>query len=83
MAKSSNVSPFCVKLGKSSIETLKMLCKAFGEYSLSQTAVSEWHSRFKAGQATVKDDKCSRRPRTSETTENVEEISEFIYEDHC
>jgi hypothetical protein len=36
---------FCIKLGKSITETLEMLHEA----SLSQTAVFEWHSRFKAG----------------------------------
>jgi hypothetical protein len=30
---------FCVKLGKSATETLKMLREAFGEYTLSGTAV--------------------------------------------
>jgi hypothetical protein len=39
---------FCVKLGKSATETLEMLSEAFGEHSLSWTAVFEWHSRFKA-----------------------------------
>jgi hypothetical protein len=38
---------FCVKLGKSATKTLEMLREAFGEHSLSQTAVSERHSRFK------------------------------------
>jgi hypothetical protein len=28
-----------MKLGKSATETLEMLCEAFGEHSLSQTAV--------------------------------------------
>jgi hypothetical protein len=32
---------FCVKLGKSATETLLMLCEAFGEHSLSRTAVFE------------------------------------------
>jgi hypothetical protein len=32
---------FCVKLSKSATETLKMLCEAFGEHSLSRTAVFE------------------------------------------
>jgi hypothetical protein len=40
---------FRVKLGKSATETLEMLREAFGEHSLSRTAVFEWHSRFKAG----------------------------------
>jgi hypothetical protein len=40
---------FCVKLGKSTTETLEMLRESFGEHSLSQTVVSEWNSRFKAG----------------------------------
>jgi hypothetical protein len=40
---------YCVKLGKSSTETLEMLREAFGERSLSQTVVFEWHVCFKAG----------------------------------
>jgi hypothetical protein len=62
---------FYMQLAKSTIETLEMLHEAFGEHSLSQTAVSEWHSRFKAGQVSVGDDERSGRPSTSKTTENV------------
>jgi hypothetical protein len=40
---------FCVKVGKSATETLEMLREAFGEHSLSHTAVFEWHLSFKAG----------------------------------
>jgi hypothetical protein len=40
---------FFMKLSKSAIETLEMLREAFGEHFLSQTAVFEWHSGFKAG----------------------------------
>jgi hypothetical protein len=40
-------------------ETLEMLCEAFGEHSLSRTAVSDWHSRFKAGRVSVENDKRS------------------------
>jgi hypothetical protein len=50
---------FCVKLGKSARKPLKMLHEAFGEHSLSQTEVSEWHSHFKAGRVLVEDDECS------------------------
>jgi hypothetical protein len=32
-----------VKLGKSTTDTLEMFHEAFGEHSLSQTVVFEWH----------------------------------------
>jgi hypothetical protein len=72
---------FCVKLGKSAIETLEMLRKAFGEHSLSRTAASEWHSRLKADRVSAEDDKSSGRPSTSKTTENVEKIRKLIHKD--
>jgi transposase len=72
---------FCVKLGKSATEILEMLRVAFGKYSLTRTAVSEWQSRFKAGRMSVEDNERSGRPSTSKTTENVERIRELIYED--
>jgi hypothetical protein len=73
---------FCVKLGKSTTETLEMLREAFGEHSLSQTVFFECPSCFEAGQVSVEDDKRSGRPSTSKTTENVEKILELIHEDH-
>jgi hypothetical protein len=48
---------FCVKLGKSTIISLEMLCEAFGEHYLSSTAVFEWHSCFKAGRVSAENDK--------------------------
>jgi hypothetical protein len=50
---------FCVKLDKSATKTLEMYCEAFGEHSLSWTAVFEWHSHFKAGQVSVEYDERS------------------------
>jgi hypothetical protein len=71
-----------VKLGKSSTETLEMLCEAFGEYSLSWIAVFEWNSHFKAGRVSVEENECSGQSSTSKTIENVEKIREFIHEGH-
>jgi hypothetical protein len=51
---------FCVNPFKSAAETLQTLREAFGEHSLSQTAVFEWHSRLKAYQVSAEDDKHSR-----------------------
>jgi uncharacterized protein YbgA (DUF1722 family) len=52
-----------------------MLHEAFGEHSLSRTAVFEWHSRSKAGLMSVDDDERSGRLSTSKTTENVKKNS--------
>jgi hypothetical protein len=72
----------CMKLGKSTTETLELLCEALAEHSLSWTAVFEWHSHLKAGRASVEDDKRSGPPSTSRMTGNVETIQELINEDH-
>jgi hypothetical protein len=45
----------CVKLSTSVTETLEMLREAFGEHSLSQTLVFQWHSCFKASQVSIED----------------------------
>jgi hypothetical protein len=61
MAKLSNVSAssFPCSLSKSTTETPEMLREAFGDHSLSQTAVFEWQSRFKASRVSAEDDKRS------------------------
>jgi hypothetical protein len=63
-----------MKLSKSITETLEMLREAFGEHSLSQTIIFEWHSCFKAARVSVEDDRCSGQPSTSKMTENVEKF---------
>jgi uncharacterized metal-binding protein len=65
---------FCVKLRKSATKILEMLHEAFGEHSLSQRVVSERHSCFKVGRASVEDDKRSGQPSTNKTIENVKKI---------
>jgi hypothetical protein len=56
-------------------DTAAVQCTDHGTEGLSQTAVSEWHSRFKVSpQMSVEDDERSGRPCTSKMTENVEKI---------
>jgi hypothetical protein len=59
-----------------------MLREAFGEHSLSQAEIFEWHSCFKAGWVSVEGDKISGWPSTSKMTKNVEKIWELINKDH-
>jgi hypothetical protein len=65
---------FCMKLSKSATETLEILGEAFGEHSLSRTAVFERHSHFRASRVLIEGDRCSGRPSTSKMAENVEKI---------
>jgi hypothetical protein len=65
---------FCVKLRKSATEIFEMFFWAFGEHSLSGTAVFEWHSRFKTGRVSVEDGESSGRSRTRKTTEKLEKF---------
>jgi hypothetical protein len=72
-----------MKFSKSATENLEMIHEAFGEHSLSQTAVFEWHSHFKASQVSAEYDERSGRPSTRKMTENIEKIRELIHEDQC
>ena len=40
---------FCVKIGKSSSETLALLTVAYCEYVMKKLSVSEWPRQFKEG----------------------------------
>jgi hypothetical protein len=60
-----------MKLGKTTTNTPDVLHEAFGEHSLSRTAVFEWHACFKTGRVSVEDDECSGQPSTSKTTEHI------------
>jgi hypothetical protein len=57
-----------------------VLRETVGEQLSNQTAVSEWHSCFKAGRVSVEDER-SGRPTVFKTTENVEKIPAFLHED--
>jgi hypothetical protein len=59
-----------------------MLCETYGEHSLSQTVVFEWHLCFKAGWVSDEDDKTFRVTKHKQNNKNVEKIRELIHEDH-
>jgi hypothetical protein len=46
-----------MNLDISTIETLEMLCEAFGERYVSRAADFERHSRFNVGRVSVEDDR--------------------------
>ena len=72
---------FCIKLGKTTTETLKMLRDVYGDSSMSRTRVFEWHKRFVEGRENVEDDPKSGRPCTSTTDTNIEKVWQLVCSD--
>ena len=72
---------FCVKLEHSSVETVRMIQKPFGDDAVSTVQIEVWHKCFKDGQDSVESDLCSGRPATSRTPENVERLQAPINKD--
>ncbi|GFT95656.1 hypothetical protein TNCV_310561 [Trichonephila clavipes] len=65
----------CVLMGKSAIETCKMLKKMYGRDSKLRTQAFVWHRCFRDGRESVAADERSGRPQTSCTTESIEKVS--------
>jgi hypothetical protein len=53
---------FCVKIVKSTSETLALLTVAYGEYTMKKSNVFEWQRQFKEGREDVQDDPGSGQP---------------------
>lgn len=53
---------FCVKLGKSFMETFELITKAYGEDAMKCTVFYEWFTRFKKGWQSAEDDEHSGGP---------------------
>ena len=72
---------FCVKAGKSAVETIELINKAYGSAAMSRAIVYRWYARFRDGREDVKDDARSGRPSTDRTDENVESVRRLLTED--
>jgi len=69
---------FCVRLGKTAIETLAWLKEAYGDDTLSRAQVCRWYSDFAKGRETVEDIQRSGRPSTSTTEQNVARVKNLL-----
>ena len=65
---------FCFQLDKTSLETIQMMQKAFGNECISKTRIKEWYNRFKGGRTSVDSDSRSGRPSTTKTLDNIERV---------
>ena len=73
---------FCVKAGKSAVETIELINKAYGSTAMSRANVYWWYARFRDRREDVKDNARSGRPSTARTDENVESVR-LLTGDHC
>jgi len=46
---------FCVKAGKSAVETIKLINKDYGSAAMRRANVYRWYARFRDGREDVKD----------------------------
>ena len=65
---------FCIKLEHSTMETIQMIQKSFGDNVMSAAQINLWHKCFKDCREFVESDPCFGRPATSKAPENVELI---------
>ena len=72
---------FCVKAGKSAVEKIELINKAYGRAAMSRAVVYRCYARFRDGREDVKDDARSGRPSTARTDVNVESVRRLLTED--
>ena len=72
---------FCCKVNFSATKTVELIQKAYGDATLSQTTIFEWHKRFREGRESVKDDERSGQPITSPTDDNIDAVDKMVKED--
>lgn len=74
---------FCVKLGKSAVETFPMIKTAFGDNCLSERQVYRGHNVFLEGCEEVSDEARAVPPSTTISDENVTRARYLLYADPC
>jgi len=72
---------FCVKLGKTGIETFNKLKQAYGEHALLRSQVFKWCKALSEGRESIKAEPRSGRPSTSKTDNSVEKVRALVLSD--
>ena len=72
---------FCVKVGKSVVETIELINNAYDSTAMSRANMYRRYAHFRDGREGVKDDDRSGRPSTARTDENVESVHRLLTED--
>ena len=73
---------FCVKAGKSAVEMIELINKAYGSTAMSCANVYQWYACFRDSREDMKDNDRCGRPSTARTNENMESVRRLLAEDH-
>jgi hypothetical protein len=69
---------FCFKAGLSTIETLVLVLKAYGNEAVNRSNVFRKYSRFRDGRELVEDDERGGRPNSTRTEVNIVAIADLV-----
>jgi len=69
---------FCVKLGKSTTETIEVIKKAFEDEVMRRSKTFELHKRFIEGREDINVDSRAGQPSTSRNVEMVAKVRKII-----
>ena len=71
----------CVNSGKSAVEMIELINKAYGSAAMSRADVIRRYAGFRDGREDVKDDVSSGHPSIVRRDENVEHVRRLLTED--
>jgi hypothetical protein len=66
------------KVRKTVAETLKMLCEAYSDDSLSEMMTYEWFKNFKNGRTSMDDNERAGQPSTSKSKPLIAQVKNII-----
>ncbi|EGI67635.1 FLJ37770-like protein [Acromyrmex echinatior] len=69
---------FCVKNKIKSADAFRMLIVAYDEATLDRSNVYRWYKMFSEGREDVNDEERAKRPSTSTTDENIDEVKKIV-----
>ena len=69
-----------LKAGKSAVETIELINKAYGSTAISRANMYRWYAHFRHGREDVKDNARSGCPLTARTDKNVESVHRLLTE---
>jgi len=69
---------FCVRLGKTLIETLPLIKETYKDEALSKAQVFRWHSRFRNGRESVEDLERDERNSTATSDKSIAKVRDLL-----